>query len=219
MRRTVAIAALAALAVTSAGCNIMGPLLYILAPPQTTPAEYTLPKKGKIALFVEFARPEQENTVFVNEFETRLGEIFKERKVLDEPLVPMREVYRLRRAHPDFKDWGLQRIARELDADLMIYVRVAELRLKTTRGVQILEPHVEVYMRVISTSEPSASARVWPGSDETDGRKIVQARQVREATSAMTYDDEAGKLARDLATRCAMPFYEVDKEERVPWEK
>lgn len=219
MRRVAAVLALGILAAALAGCNIMGPLLYILAPPQTTPAEYTLPKKGKTALFVEFARPEQENTVFVGEFETRLGEIFKERKVLDEPLIPMREVYRLRRAHPDFKEWGLQRIARELDAELMIYVRVADLRLKTTRGVQIMEPRAEVYMRVISTREPSASARVWPGSDETDGRKIVRARQVREATSAMTYDDEAGKLARDLATLCAMPFYEVDNEEAIPWEK
>ena len=201
------------------GCNIMGPLLYLAAPPQTKPTEHKLPERGEVGLFIEFARPEQENTVFVAEFERRLGEILRERKAFKRDLISMREVYRLRREHADFKEWGLQRVARELEADELIYVRINDLKLRTQKAVQIMEPSVEVYLRVISTSEPSSAARVWPGRDESEGRKIARARPPREATTPMSFDDEAGKLARELAILCAMPFYEVDAEEKIPWEK
>lgn len=216
-RRAIAAAALAALLAGAAGCNIFGPLLYLTAPRQIKRAEHALPK-GRIAILVEYAQAGEENPVFHNALLDKLEEIFRERKVADD-IVPMEEVVRLRRRSPEFASWGLQKVARELDAVELIYVRVESLRLRATPEYPIIEPRVVSRVRVISTEQPSSAARVFPGSEEPDGREITRARAFREADQPLIIDEEAAKLGRDLAHLVAMPFYDVDTEEAIPWEQ
>ncbi|MBK9127486.1 MAG: hypothetical protein IPM13_06760 [Phycisphaerales bacterium] len=215
--RAAATLGLAALALALAGCNIFGPLLFFLSPPQIDKAEYRFAPKSRIAIFIEFAEPSQENPVFRKALHEKLEQIFQRRKV-GGTVVPLDEVQRLRQRNPDFEGWGLQRVCRELKADALIYLQVENLNVRTTPQYPIIEPSASIRMKVISADEPSASARVWPGSAEREGRLVQRARAFREATSPVTVDAEARKLGVDLAYLCAMPFYDVDREEPVPWE-
>jgi hypothetical protein len=199
------------------GCNIFGPLLFFLAPPQIRAAEYKLPDQSRLAVFIEFASAGEENPVFRRALHEKLADVLEQRKVKVE-VAPLEDVLRLRQRHADFASWGLQRICRELRADRLLYLQVEKLNLRSTPEYPIIEPAASIRMRVISADEPSNTARVWPGNDEREGRLVQRARGMREASSPVTVDEEARKLGVDLAYLCAMPFYDVDVEEPVPWE-
>jgi hypothetical protein len=200
-----------------AGCNIVGPLSVLFAPRRIQKTQFKLTTE-RLAVFVDYARTEEESPVFTQALYDRLAQVFRERKINDQ-LVPLTEVQKLRQAHSDFSRWSIQKVGRELDAPQTLYIRVDRLVLRPAANHPILEPSVELRLKVIGTDEAADMARLWPGNDERDGRVITRKRQPTDQVDPVTTDREATKLGRDAALLVAMPFYDVDQEETVPWEK
>lgn len=200
----------------SLGCNIVGATVLMMHPPVMQDAEVEL-TEGRLAIFIEYAQPRQENAVFTQTFYDRLVEILREQEVAAQ-VVPLQEVLRLRQKHPDFRQWSLQRVGRKLDADQILYVRVERLSLRSAPGQPLLEPVAELRMKLIDPRAIATPARLWPPRNEPEGRAIHRARQTREAADSVLLDAETVKLAKDAAWLAAKPFYKWDTEKKDPWE-
>lgn len=214
---SLALAALAGVIVLVAGCNIVGALVVMLAPPQIQKAEFQLTRE-RLAVLIDMARPEEENVVFRQGLHDKLVEIFNENNVKTQ-IIPQEELQRLRQQNPDFKDWDIRKIGRRLNAKQVLWVRVDRLQLRETPGSPLLTPVAQLRLKVIGAEDAATGgARLWPGSSEPDGRTVQRARPAQEASSPMAIDAEARKLGKDAAWLVAMPFYDVDLEVKTPWE-
>lgn len=208
---------LLALLVLSAGCNIFGPLAILTAPRQIQKAEFKLTHE-RLAVLIDYARPGDDNPVFAQAFHERLAEIFREEKV-NEQLVPFEDVQRLRQQTRDFANWSVQKIGRELGATQVLVVRLERLSLRPRPEHPILEPVVEMRVKVIGTDAPENAPRLWPSAQEREARLLTRTRPPVDQVDPVTTDAEAAKLGRDAGLLVAMHFYDVDKEEPTPWEK
>jgi hypothetical protein len=119
----------------------------------------------------------------------------------------------LRQKHPDFREWPVQRIGREVDADQVLHVVIDKLQLQESEDSPLLQPLCELRLKVIGVSQPPTAARLWPNKDESDGYPVTCTRQAREMSGVNGLDTESTKLARDTAVFAAMPFHDVDLEE------
>lgn len=198
------------------GCKLVAAIGILGAPRQIQKAEYKLTNQ-RLAVLIETAVPGQDNPVFAQALHDKLVEIFREEDI-NQRIVPRREMLELRRDHPDFTRWSLQRIGRELNAQQVLYVRIEHLQIRAAPDHPLLEPRVRARLKVIAVNELGDQARLWPPAAERDGRAVEWQRQPREAESAMTVDTEAAKLAREFAWRVAEPFYDVDLEDDPPRE-
>jgi len=200
-----------------AGCNIIGPLGFLLGPRQIQKAECELTKE-RLAILVDTARPAEDSPVFAQALHNKLVQIFREKEI-NSQVVPWEEVVRLRQREPDFGRWSIQRAGRALKAREVLYVRVDRLQLLESVGSPVMTPHVWLRVKLIAADELSSLARRWPPQEERRGREIDCGRQTREATDTVAVDSEAAKLGKDVAQFIAMPFYDVDLEEKVPRER
>jgi hypothetical protein len=195
-----------------AGCNIVGPLMYLLAPRQWRKPEFIL-TEGRLAVLIETARPEQDNPVFTNALCEKLEEIFAEKKEINAQVIAQKEIFALRQRHPDFRNWHLQRVGRELDADQVLYVRIDRLQAQVPDS-PLLKPEIDFRLKVVDPDADGDEARLWPPPDERRGREVTYERQLKEIGDATVVDAEMAKLGRDVAWLIADPFYKVDLEER-----
>ena len=200
-----------------AGCNIVGALVVMLAPPQIQKAEFKLSEQ-RVVVLIDMARPEDENVVFRQALHDKLVEIFGENRVKTD-LVPEEEVLRLRQQNADFKSWDIQKIGRRLNAKQVLWIRVDRLQLREAPGSPLLTPVAQLRLKLIGTEQESrGGARLWPSSQEPEGRAVQRARPAQDAASNTVIDEEARKLGKDAAWLVAMPFYDVDLEKKTPWE-
>jgi len=209
-------AALLGLSLPLSGCNVVSALVYFFSPPQIQKAEYPL-TDGRLAVLVEVARAEEENPVFRQAFCEKLVEIFRDHKVKAK-VVPQDEVLRLRQQNPDFSKWSLQKVGQHLNVQQVLYVRLDRLQLRNEPGSPILHPAVQMRLKLIDPNLPADAARLWPGSQERDGRVAERARPPVEAGDSLAVDSELAKLGKDAAWLAAMPFFDVDLERKTPWE-
>ncbi len=216
-RRGLMLLALSSCVWAAAGCNIVGSAVYMLHPPVMNEREVEL-ASGRLAIFVEYARAQDENPVFTRTFHERLTEILREYEINDR-VIPAEEILRLRQANPDFQRWSVQRVGRELDAEQVLYVQIRELNLRSTPTNPLLEPVVHMRTMVIDPNVLPRAARLWPDrSKEMYGREVSRARQIREAADDILVDSETRKLAREAAWMVAKPLIPYDTEEKDPWE-
>lgn len=198
------------------GCNIVGPLLVLTAPPQIQPAEVEL-TKSRLALVIEYASAGEESPVFTEAFRQRLTEVLREKQI-NERVIPRAEVLALRRDHADYPKWSIQKVGQALNAEQVLYVRVERLALRAAPEDPVLAPEVRLRMKLIAPWQTGRAARLWPPSAEREGREIYRARPMREAGDAFVLDEELAKLGREAAWLAAKPFYKVDLEEKDSWE-
>lgn len=214
LRRRLRVAAalfLSGCALACTGCNVFGPIAYMLGPRRIQKAEFTF-ASGPAGIFIEFARAGDEMPNFERELHDKLVEVFAERKI-SANVVPYRDMIRLARDHRDFATWNQQQIARAAGADQLLYVRIMELRVRQSPDHPLLEPMCRVQWKVIDANTP-AQPRLWPIEDSS--REVTVTRQVEEATTRERADIALSKLAFDTAQMMALPFYDVDLEERTP---
>lgn len=198
------------------GCNIVSAMAYFFGPRQIQKAEFRL-TDGRLALFVDWTHPEQDNPVFTQALHAKLIEIFRDNNVRTQ-LIPQEEIYRLRQQERDFRDWPIQKVGQRINAKQVLYVRVDELQLREAPGSPVMLPAVRLRMRVVDPQATKDKAVLWPTVQEPDGREAARARQHREFTDPVAVDEEAAKLGKDTAYLVAAPFYDVDLEQRTPWE-
>jgi len=216
MRSTLFACLLMAASLGTTGCNIISALAYYTAPPQIKKAEFAL-APSRLAVLVEAANPEEDNPIFVRAFHQRLAELLTEHRIAAQ-LVPLDEVLTLRQQHPDFATWNLQKVGRWLNAEQVLYVRLERLQIRETPGSPILAPAVQMRLKLIGTNQPPDQARLWPGPQERDGRVVLHTRPPKELGSLQQVDDEAAKLGKDAAYLAALPFHDVDLEQKPRWE-
>ncbi len=213
---TLLLAAAAALLPAVAGCNIVSAIGYFFGPRQIQKAEFKL-TDGRLALFVDWTHPEQDNPVFTQALHEKLTEIFRDHNVRTQ-LIPPEEIYRLRQQDRDFGTWPIAKVGQRVNAKQVLYVRVDELQLREAPDSPVMLPAARLRMRVVDPQAPKDKAVLWPSAQERDGREARRARQHREFTDPVAVDAEAAKLGKDVAYVVAAPFYDVDLEQRTPWE-
>ena len=213
---TLVLVAAATLIPLVAGCNIVSAMAYFFGPQQIQKAEFKL-TDGRLAVFVDWTHPEQDNPVFTQALHEKLIEIFRDHNVRAQ-LIPPEEIYRLRQQNRDFGQWSIQKVGQRVNARQVLYVRVDELQLREAPDSPVMLPAVRLRTRVVDPQAPKDKAQLWPTAQEPDGREAARARQHREFTDPVAVDAEAAKLGRDTAYIVAAPFYDVDLEQRTPWE-
>lgn len=197
------------------GCNILRPLAYYLRPPQIQKPEYEFPADSRVAIMIEAARRRHENPVFNRALYERLVELLRAGKP-QPTFLPLRAISDLRRAHADFDRWSLQRIGRALHADQLLYIKLDRLIIRQSPDYPLLTPTVELHTKLIGVNQPAAHGRLWP--EQKEGRAVSCSRQPSEAGGADAADHAARKLGYDTAYYVAMPFIEVNLEEKPPVE-
>jgi hypothetical protein len=199
-----------------AGCNIVSAIAYFFGPQQIQKAEFRR-TDGRLALFVDWTHPEQANPVFTQALHEKLTEVFRDHNVRTQ-LIPQEEIYRLRQQNRDFDQWSIQKVGQRLNAKQVLYVRIDELQLREAPDSPVMLPAVRLRMRVVDPQAAKDQAVLWPTAQERDGREAARARQHREFTDPVAVDEEAAKLGKDTAWLVSAPFYDVDLEQRTPWE-
>jgi len=218
MSRTVARRAVLGLLATAAllstpGCQGLGALIYYFRPRQFHKPEVKL--ADRVAIFIEYARAEQNHPLFSRTLYDRIVELWREQKIKAE-VVPFQQAADLQRSE-DFADWSLQRVGRHLGAEQVLYIRVEELFLRRSVGAPIVEPSVALRVKLIGTTEPAPHARLWPAA--TEGQSIAHHRDPQDAPTMDAVDAAAVKLARETAYFVARNFYRYDLEEKPPRER
>ncbi len=197
------------------GCNL-APLAILFAPRQIQKAEVKL-TSGRLLILAETARPDQENPVFLSALHDKLTEILRTNKVPSQ-IVPLTELARLRQDNPDFGRWSVARIGRELAAEEVLYIRIEQLVIRPTPDHPLIEPQVRLRMKLIAVHGDEREARRWPPKEEREGRLVEARRPPREASDATLLDSEAAAFGREVAFQVAMPFYDLNLEEKPPRE-
>lgn len=215
MNRRLPILLLPAALLLLAGCNYIKALGILLRPPHTVKAEYKI-EKGKVAIIVDPAHPEEANPVFEQALMQKLKELFAEKKSPAE-FVSYGDLIAQRQRNPDFGKWTIQHIGHDLGADYVLYLRVERLSSRTSPAYPVVEPSVLMQAKLIDVGKPHEQARVWP--PEKEGREVHCVRQSQEASSADVVDTAMAKLAHDAANLLILPFFDYDEEEKPPVEK
>jgi hypothetical protein len=197
----------------AAGCNIIKGITYFTRPEEKQKAQFEFPSNSRVLVMLDPARPDYESPIFARALYDRLADVFREKKSTVKLISP-REILDLRRTHADFDSWSVQRIGRELNADHVMWLKIDRYQTRQSRDYPVLEPLVELRLKVIAVDHPPTDARVWP--PEKDGHKVETSRPMREAADASTEDLEARKLAQDAAWLVSFPFFEQSLEESPP---
>jgi hypothetical protein len=200
------------------GCNILGALAYYFQPRQIQKPQYEFPADTRVALVMEAQDPRYENPVFNEALHERVVTMLREGESRA-TILPWQQVIELRRAHPDFAKWSLQKIGRTLGADQVLYLRIDRLIIRPSPEHPVLAPEVDLRMKLIGVREPPAQARLWPESKE--GHLVSCKRLIGEAADANpdATDVETRKLGYDTAYWVTMPFIKVDLEKPPPVER
>ena len=196
------------------GCRQIAALGYFFSPPQVQKAEFKL-AEDRVVLLIDLARPDQDNVVFRQTLHDKVVELLRYHNVQTK-LVPQEEVFRLRQQNPDFADWSIKKIGQRLGARHVLWVRVDHLQVREAPESPLLAPLARLRLKVIGTDDHGG--RLWPGTDERDGRAVERARPPKAAGERALFDEESAKLGRDTAWLVAMPFFDVDLEKKTPWE-
>lgn len=203
-----------AVAALLAGCRTIGAIAYYTTPHPKTPAEYTFPEGGRVAILIEARQQSEANPVFDKTLHETLVNTLKEQEVKAE-FVPFREMLALRR-EPGYAGWSVQRIGREVDADQVLFIRLDRLSMRESPDYPVVEVKAVADVKVIGTSDPEAQARLWP--EDPGGRQVKLDRPAKEASQPRVADEEMTKSARVLAREIARFFYEYDPEDKLPIE-
>lgn len=201
----------------AAGCGQqLGAILYFLSPQRIRQPEIKL-TEGRLAILIEFSDPSAENPVFARQFHDILVDQFTQRK-LKTKVVSFDDLARLRSENADFATWSVQRIGRRAGAEQVLYVRIESFLTHEHPDHPLIEPKVEMRLKVIDsrTSAKESKVQLWP--DEADGRRLAMSRPPREAGTPRQIDEEVKKLARQTGRIAARFFVEYNEEEELPRE-
>lgn len=212
--RTAALVLLALLT-AAIGCRQIGQLGVLFAGRQWQKAHFK-PTENRIAIIIDGMRGGEDHPMFRRGLHEKVVELLEEEDV-NHNIVPYVEQLELATREPDYANWSIQRIGRELDAEQVIYVQIVSFTLRETPNHPVLTPEATVSVKAIDVEAEPRMARLWP--DSVEGYELDAKRQAREATSTAVIDAEAEKLGKDLGQYVARLFYKWDTEETVPRER
>ena len=213
MSRAVALVTATCLLTLLSGCREIGMAGYLLSPRQIEKPQYEL-SESRVAILIDPPPRAEMHPLFARALHKKTVSLLKDFEV-DTQIVPYDETIRLQQ-DPDYFNWTTQRIGEKLHAAEVIHVQLTNFMLRETEDHPLLNPMVEMRVKVIDSNAKPAKARLWP--DDIEGYLIKVERQPREAGSMRDLDREAIKLGNDAAQHLARLFAEWDREETIPVE-
>lgn len=196
------------------GCRQLGQLGYFFSPRQWQEARFEL-TQNRLAILIDGVAGREDHPLFRRGLHDKTAELLAEHEIND-AVAPYSEQLELAARHPDYADWSIQKIGRELGAEQAIHIQLVEFELRETPTHPLLNPSASVRVKVIDVNAQPRLARLWP--DDVGGHAIEVERRPREARSIRVIDAEAEKLGKDLAQHVARLFFKYDTEERIPTE-
>ena len=177
------------------GCQVPGYVIQAFEGPAKTPAVYEIEDRPTV-VFVEDAGQVLPNVALPAVIAARVGDQLVDQDALsNEHLVDAVKVEQLRAREPEFGEWSVTRIGRELGAEQVVWIAVTDFQL--TDAGQIFRPVASAAVKVIDVS---ADRRIFPQRGDT-GHPVASQLTYR-PMSEQTLGNER-TLARELAIRLA----------------
>ncbi len=211
---TLRLAFVAATLLNAAGCNIVGPAMYLVQGPDKTPAQFTLPQQTTVVFIDDRANILPRSRLIRQMALGATNELLTVQRVIPEAIDPdaiNREAARETSEHL----MSIDEIGRKVGAGIVIYAVPRQFSLVDDRGTV---PTCVLEVKVVDTE---SGARLWPGPTQYEYHRLVVELAYK---SPLRYD--AGKvdeLQQQLATaaglRLAQLFYPHEKnplDARVP---
>jgi len=199
---------------SAAGCNIVGPAMYLVQGPDKTPAQFTLPQQTTVIFIDDRANILPRSRLVRQMALSATNELLKVQQVIPEAIDPdaiNREAVRETRGHL----MSIDEIGRKVGAGIVIYAVPRQFSLVDDRGTV---PTCILEVKVVDTE---SGLRLWPGPREYEYHRLVVELAYK---SPLRYDEgKADELQQQLATtaglRLAQLFYPHEKDPldaRVP---
>lgn len=193
---------LAAAALTSAGCNIVAPIFYLVHGPEKVKKVYTLDEKKTAVVFVD----DRQSKIPRRALRVAIGEqaektLLREKVVKD--MVMSQSALLAAGQDKQGKPISIAEIGQAVKADIVIYVAVDQFTL--TQDGQSFDPFAQLRVKVIDVA---ADKRLWP--EDAKGYPLpikVDAKQgMLPTTTAARYQAE-DELAKEVGLQLAGLFY------------
>lgn len=150
----------AAAPLTIAGCNILAPAVFIIEGPPKVPAAFSdLDAERPTVIFID----DRENKVPRRALRMTMGQvaegIMMERGIINEAnMISSRDAARIAASKDSFnKPISVVDLAREMNAEVIIWVEIQEWTLSRDRGA--LSPTVGASVKIV---DAKANERIWP---------------------------------------------------------
>jgi predicted pyridoxine 5'-phosphate oxidase superfamily flavin-nucleotide-binding protein len=201
------LAALFGIALTTAGCNIVGPAAYFIAGPEKTPARYTLPIDRPTVIFIDDRKSIIPRRTLRNSVaDTAQTRLLNERVVKD-MIAAQSAIQAAGRDGPD-GPLPASEIGRRVGADIIIVASVDSFRL--TPDGSTYRPEAQMRVRVIDCK---AESRLWP-ADDIGHQVITTLRTTARSTPTTTSEQFKAEeeLAQAAGEELARLFYKHERE-------
>lgn len=204
----------AATLLSAAGCNIVGPAMYLVQGPNKTPAQFTLPQQTTVVFIDDRANILPRSRLIRQMALGATNELLKVQQIIPEAIDPEainREAVRETSGHL----MSIDEIGRKVGAGVVIYAVPRQFSLVDDRGTV---PTCILEVKVVDTE---SGLRLWPGPREYEYHRLVVELAYK---SPLRYDDgKVDELQQQLATtaglRLAQLFFPHEKnplDARVP---
>ncbi len=195
-----------ALAVSSlSGCQVLFAALEKMIPTQKIPAQFTLPAGQTVLVFPDDLEIDLSYPPVKHRLATKIGRVLIDKKLVDSA-IPYNKISELRSAQRDFDQLAPSTIGEKLGATLVIYINIAEFRLKDQPIESLWHGKFSGNVRVVDVK---TGRTIWP-RDEPWRSITVTERLVEDLSS--TYGT---KLANTLADKLAVEIAGLFHAHRV----
>lgn len=186
------------------GCQV----LYLLTGKGQKDALYELPAESRVLVMVD-PRP---GTMALVEVPAALGEsltahLYKYH--VADKFVDQARLVDLRK-DPRFEKMGIADIARQVEADVVVYVDLVTFAIETPSQTQLIHGHAQALVKVVDKN----GKRLWPPSSEALGYG-VEARVQPELADQTTPLAVREKLLHLLTVRMGRTFHAYDLEDKA----
>ncbi|MEO0629300.1 MAG: hypothetical protein AAFY46_01050 [Planctomycetota bacterium] len=208
--RALAVASILVAGASLAGCNIVAPLFFLVAGPETFEAEHKLDDKRPTVVFIDDPRSQiPRRALRIEILEAVQDEIL--RKGLVDDLIDGQAAIRVADADSSAGQMSVTEVGRAIDAEVVVWVTVDRFVRPVATGDT--QPSVSLRVRVV---DAVANSLDYPGAQT--GRVVVATDQVRRGAVANAAGARSAaeiEIAKKAGRAAAQLFYEHPVTEHV----
>ncbi len=184
------------------GCAAISFTVAAFAPPQTQLAAFELPKDKVVLVFID----DLENPVDYETLKHDLTKGINQRLIKSTDVkktVRYEDLFRLIASRPDFNKLGVNQVAKQLKADIVVYVSIDSFSLRESSNINLWHGKLAATVRVVD----SRGKQLWP-TDLSNGLKIPDVVMPQQVNNSPTYGVTlCNEMAEIMADRIAKLFY------------
>lgn len=208
---TIAIAAAAGLCfATLAGCNIIGPIVILIAGPETIETEFKLDRKRPAVVFIDDPRSQIPRRALRLELLGSIEEVILKRDLVNE-LIDGQAALRVADSDSTGGQMSVTELGREIGAEIVIWVTVDSFARANMAGGS--EPSVSLRVRVVDATENQFLFPNDPAGRIIRVSEAVRRGAVASAAGAQSSADIA--IAKKAGGAVAQLLYEYAVMNRI----